>query len=371
MYETLSNLVSEFKVTSQTPIDDLMTFGRICADAGEYPSTNLDRESRKIAKQCETKLAKVISELKRRKIADSIEDLYKFPDWRNLISNFGKMSISELEHLYIKCSRIRKERSATGFETFTYYIEGHIVDELSKREVSTSSEGVKNKYCSTCYSNELKNLSQVLGLSIGSSEDSLYLDSHHDYSSTELIVLLNKYKEYKTVLEREALIEVIDYSIYAIHDTRGKQTWASLVAEIVELNRKGKARSLEWLKTFLEDAFKEWRKMPSVSDTEMVLPLLTAAINSSNESYRRIAQRIINRCYKACIESNISDADLLEKLYTAVVYSTYVTRYNARKIADIWNDYLSNQANSTSDTKIENIKNQTSIDLHRSAIISN
>ena len=197
MYETLSNLVSEFKVASQTPIDDLMTFGRICADAGEYPSTNLDRESRKIAKQCETKLTKVISELKRRKIADSIEDLYKFPDWRNLISSFGKMSISELEHLYVKCSRIRKDRSATGFETFTFYIEGHIVDELTKREASASGERLKIKYCSTCYSNELKNLSQVLGLPIGSSEDGLYLDCHHDYSPTELIVLLNKYKEYR------------------------------------------------------------------------------------------------------------------------------------------------------------------------------
>ena len=113
------------------------------------------------------------------------------------------------------------------------------------------------------------------------------------------------------------MIEVIDYSIYAIQDTRYKQTWASLVAEIVELNRKGNARSPEWLKTFLEDAIKEWRKTPTVSDTEMVLPLLTAAINSGNETYRRIAQRIINRCYKACIEKNIPDADWIDNLYTA------------------------------------------------------
>lgn len=303
------------------------------------------------------------------------------------------MTVDELYNLYRGWPLRHREREAEGREHMTFYFEGKIVGELQRREVADKGEQLKIDYCAIIYRNELENLAFIFSLPIPSQPVSslstevvkestypksqenidyretgkdyiyedinyrerdnayIYPESDMEYSLSELLALIKLYSHYRTITERELLTEYVDMALNLMLVTTiptDKIPYMALASELVEIGRKGIIRVPGWVSEFLDEAIEEARKVESVRESELVLPLLTLHLQNGSPKLEREAIRIVNRCYRSALALEGDIATLVDDLYTAVTCCDYVSRFNVKKVGKSWNDLATRLIASTS-----------------------
>ncbi len=138
--------------------------------------------------------------------------------------------------------------------------------------------------------------------------------------------------------EREILVEYVDYALDIIDSTDDKASVLALAAELVELARRKIVVVPQRVTDFLADAIED----TAIPDVRKVMPMLTLELITGDRTLSRKAQRIINRCYKACQEKPAVD-----EIYTAIVCCEYVSRFSARKMVAVLNDFIKNKLTET------------------------
>ncbi len=319
---SLPSRIKDYKVSAKSPVDELFTLGRIYGDFGDYARTILDRRHMSLSRQCSERLDKVVSELMARGCIQSEDDLFETPVNETATADLTAMGVDELYTHYLRSPLRREQRIREEREHFTYYYERRIVRELSTRKASDTAEQFKIDYCAITYGTDLENLSRVLSLPVSGKGDRLEYDPYRSYTPAELLALIKLYSGYRDIEERELLIEYVDVALDSILDAEDKASVLALVTEIAELGRKKKVSCPRWVTDVIEEG------LDSAQDCDKVLPMLTLSAIRNDESLERKAQRIVSRCYSACLTDPTVDM-----LYVAVLCSDYVTRYSVRKMA--------------------------------------
>lgn len=334
----LPNRIKNYGISPESPSAELLTLGRIYSEIGAYVSSASDRKNLAFAGTCDHRLHNVVVELTRRGVISSIEDLNKISseDFGN--KDLEELSIGSLYNLYRQWPLRHQARLEEGREHLTYYYEGRIVRELNSRKASTKDEQLKIDYCSFAYKTELENLSSILSKSVVVNRNKLEPDCRREYSPAELTALIRLYTDYRDVTEREILVEYVDYALDIIDSTDDKASVLTLAAELVELARRKIVAVPQQVVGFLADAIED----TAIADVRKVMPMLTLELITGDGTLSRKAQRIINRCYKVCQEKPAVD-----EIYTAIVCCEYVSRFSARKMVAILNDFIKNKLTET------------------------
>lgn len=334
----LPNRIKNYGISPESPSAELLTLGRIYSEIGAYVSSASDRKNLAFAGTCDHRLHNVVVELTRRGVISSIEDLNKISseDFGN--KDLEELSIGSLYNLYRQWPLRHQARLEEGREHLTYYYEGRIVRELNSRKASTKDEQLKIDYCSFAYKTELENLSSILSKSVVVNRNKLEPDCRREYSPAELTALIRLYTDYRDVTEREILVEYVDYALDIIDSTDDKASVLTLAAELVELARRKIVAVPQQVVGFLADAIED----TAIADVRKVMPMLTLELITGDGTLSRKAQRIINRCYKACQEKPSVD-----EIYTAIVCCEYVSRFSARKMVAVLNDFIKNKLTET------------------------
>ncbi len=353
----------DYRIKTSSKTEDLFTLGRLFSEVGEYASTIQQRAYALTARMCRSRLRKIECELLHRSAIRTPEDILTPPSLSftssaplsSLISNLSSLTVSELEILYRQRPLRTEVRIAAGREHLTLFFETRIVNELSHRTPTDLTEQFKIDYCLLTHRAEYANLSTILNLPLGNPKDTLPFDLSHTYTPSELIAMLTLYEAPRTLAEREILIETVDYALNLLSaaSPSALQPLANLTAHLVELHRRKIVRCPAWLPRLLSTTITAWRRSPSVPDTDMVFPLLTAALFNRTPSLERQAQRIINRCYRNCLASPLDFPQLISSLHTAITCSSYVMRFSLQSIAVVWNNLVTVALSSSSLTSLQ------------------
>lgn len=241
-----------------------------------------------------------------------------------MAEKLSKLEIDGLYNLYRQWPHRHEERLLSGREHLTFYFEGRIIRELQRRHSTTRAEHQKIDYCSEAYKGELINMARIFGIPVGNIQATAPSKTRNP---EELAAVIRQYADYKTIADREILIEYTDSALETIDVAPDKQTVAELAAELAELDRKKIIRIPQKVYSILYNAVNDWLKHPRVPDTEMVMPLMTLSLLNNDLTFERKAIRIINRCYKACLDSP-TDADLR----IAITFREYLPRFSRNRL---------------------------------------
>lgn len=344
MVSALPSRIMNYNVSAASPTDELLTLGQILSEVGDYASTVLDREHLSLSRKCGTRLRKVVGELKARNSLFSVEGLYNIcPDKSGLSdkSELATMTVSELHGLYRRWPIRHREREAQGREHFTFYHEGRIVNELLRRKASNKAEQLKIDYCVATYHNELDNMSFVLSRPVQIDGEKIFPDSERNYTPDELKALISLYSDYRDIIERELLVEYVDYALDLLERDKDATSTLRLLTEVVELGRRKTIRVPEWVNRTLGDTVNYCMSLKgSASGTEgsaLAEAMLTLQLLNGDNSLICKVKRIINRCYKSAFPLNADLGRRIENLHTAVTCCDYVSRFSVRKAATLWN----------------------------------
>lgn len=357
MVSALPSRIMNYNVSAASPTDELLTLGQILSEVGDYASTVLDSEHLSLSRKCSTRLRKVVGELKARNSLFSIEGLYDIcPNKSGLSDKYdlATMTVSELHSLYRRWPIRHREREAQGRENFTFYHEGKIVNELLRRKAANKAEQLKIDYCVATYHNELDNMSLVFSRPVQIDGEKLFTDSEKRYTPDELTALIRLYSDYRDIMERELLVEYVDYALDLLEQDKDMTSSLGLLAEVAELGRRKIIRIPEWINRTLEDTVNYCSSLKANASgnegSALSEAMLTLQLLNGGDSLIRKAQRIINRCYKSAFNESADLGVRIENLHTAVTCCDYVSRFSVRKAAALWNK-LSGKALST-DTKL-------------------
>lgn len=253
MVSALPSRVMNYRVSAASPSDELITLGQILSEVGDYACTILDSEHLSLTRKCATRLKKVVAELMTRCCIQSPDDLYEIPEGRTEATDLTAMTIGELHSLYRRWPIRHKKRVAEGREHMTYYYEGRIVSELQSRKAATKDEQLKIDYCVATYRNELNNLSFMLSCPVEAYDDKIYPDRTTVYSPAELVELIRRYSSYRDVVEREILIEYVDYALDLLaHNGCDKET-RGLLTVVERLGIQSIINIPEWINDMSEN----------------------------------------------------------------------------------------------------------------------
>ena len=335
-----------YSVSSSSPTDELLTLSQIYSDVGNYASTVLDREHISLAHKCMTRLKKVVNELVSRECISSHESLYSLPKSSPVSTDLSALSITELHNLY-RCWPIRQvEREVKGRETFSFYYEGRVVRELQSRKAVNKAEQLKIDYCVATYHNELNNMSSVFSRPLQVNGEKIFPDSKKIYNPDELTALIRRYKDYRDIIDREILVEYVDYALDLLQQDEDAILKLELLSEIAEIGHRKIIRIPAWINQKLEDTVNLAIAYKTNNESALALAMLTLHIINGDSSLERKAQRIINRCYKSAFNREEDLGKRIECLHIAVTCCDYVTKFSVRKAAALWNE-LSSQTLST------------------------
>lgn len=238
MVPALSSRVINYRISAASPSDELITLGQILSEVGDYACTVLDSEHLSLARKCASLLKKVVAELMSRCCIQSPGDLYKIPDGQTEATDLTAMTIGELHNLYRRRPVRHQKRAAQGREHMTYYYEGLIVSELQSRSAANRNEQLKIDYCVATYRNELNNMSFIFSCPVKADDDKIYPDRTKNYSPAELAALIRRYSRYRDIIEREILIEYVDYALDMLDCEGSNDDTALLQAVVADLGRQ-------------------------------------------------------------------------------------------------------------------------------------
>lgn len=338
MYTALPSRIMDYNVSSASPTDELMTLGRILSEVGGYASTLLDREHLSLSRKCGIRLRKVVGELASRQSIRSEGDLYEMPRSELSCSDLSALSITELHDLYRRWPIRHREREAEGRERFTFYLEGRIVGELMRRKPAGKAQQLEIDYCVATYHNELDNMSLVFSRPVMVDGEKINPEYGRSYSPDELSALIRLYSGYRDILEREILVEYVDYALDFLESGSDGISSPGLIAELAELGRRKILRVPVWVDRKLEETVRRALRTGTANDSELALAMLTLQMLDGDSTLTREARRIINRCYKTALEDGPDLGGRIESLHTAVTCCDYVSRFSVRKAASLWNE---------------------------------
>lgn len=357
MVSALPSRIMDYNVSAASPTDELLTLGQILSEVGDYASTVLDREHLSLSRKCGIKLRKVVGELKARNSLFSVEGLYDICSNITDLSDkseLATMTVSELHSLYRRWPIRHREREEQGREHFTFYHEGRIVNELLRRKASNKAEQLKIDYCVATYHNELDNMSFVFSRPVQIDGEKINPDNERSYTPDELTALIRLYSEYRDIMERELLVEYVDYALDLLEQDMDTSSILQLLTEVAELGRRKIIRIPEWINRTLEDTVNYCSSLKANASgnegSALSEAMLTLQLLNGDDSLMRKARRIINRCYKSVFDESADLGVRIENLHTAVTCCDYVPRFSVRKAAALWNE-LSDKALSA-DTKL-------------------
>lgn len=334
-------------MSASSPTDELLTLGRILSEVGGYASTILDREHLSLSRRCGKRLGEVVDELISRKSIQSEDNLHDVPPTAPSAADLSVLTIDELDGLYRSWPIRRKARESDGREQFTFYPEGRIVRELQRRKAADRGEQLKIDYCIATYRNELDNMSFVFSRPITTGDDRIVPDSTREYTAAELTALIGLYSGYRDIMEREMLVEYVDYALDQLEWETDAVSCLGLVTELVELRRRNTIRVPEWVDKRLEAAVNDCISLKDctsgIVNCTLAEAMLTLQLVNGDNTLTGKARRIINRCYRSAFEESVDIGGRIENLHTAVTCCDYVTRFSVRKAAALWNE-LSDKA---------------------------
>lgn len=329
-----------------------MISARLDAELGAYYSTLGTTAARATARKHLAAFERTAKRLLERGIIRHRDEIFAIPEEEVDSRDLSALSIGELEILYRQRPLRVKARIAEGREHFTRFLESRIVDELKRRTPASMTERLQKRYCLKTHRIEMENMAAILNLPLGRPLPSPALSpecsGHSECSGHFECTVHSECADHAEcschsrlcrgnsqpadLHEREALVEAVDLALDSIASASRLQPLAGMMAEIVELNRRGIVRAPEWVAVKLDGAIREWCRRPQVPDTDMVIPLLTMAYINKDRSLERKAQRIINRSYRDCIAGN----GTIASFYVASSCSSYVTRYSHRRLSLLW-----------------------------------
>ena len=333
----LAHPIENYTFKSSTPTEELEVMCRMLTEVGGYASTFADRAHATLARKCGTAQRKVEKELVRREGKAAVEGLFEAPQSLIDASDLTTLSIDELEKLFRQRPKRIGQRLAEGRDISGHFFETRIVRELERRRPATPIEQLKKDYCLRINRQELDNLAHLTQMPLGNP-----CTAPGDCKNPkELEQAIRHLQMPKTVMEREILQQHIDQALDLLKALTPKQKGASLAATLTTISWKG-TKVPTWIKDYLIEALKDWQKHPEVPATDMVLPLLTAYQEAQDEAYKKQAQRIINRCYKAVTAKDVaaeSPVDFINCMYVAVTCCDYVTKFSLRKVMNVWQGF--------------------------------
>lgn len=308
---------------------------RMLLEVGDYASTILDRVHQAFSRKCLSINKKVEKELIKRKAVGTPDDIYVAPTERIDSSDLSALSIAQLETLYRQSRSRFRERLHDRRETLTRFFETRIVNEMKSRQNVTAVEQLKIDYCDRTNRDELHNISAILQIPIGK----VYLDIDRCETPREMINIIENLRRYRTVAEREMLIETVDKAIDFIDHNRNLGIAVNLAASLVELDASKIVSCPKWIDEYMLNKVNVWKKQPFTQNRDMVVPFLTAYSEWNDTKARWRAVRILNTCYGNCLASGATTdvISLIEDMYLVEQCCTFVTRYNVRKLAAVWN----------------------------------
>lgn len=310
-----------------------MVMCRMLLEVGDYASTILDKAHQMYSRKCLAINKKIEKELIKRKAVQSLDEVYDAPSDTIDSSDLSVLSINQLETLYRQWQLRFNERLRERRQTLTRFFETRIVKEMKSRKNITAAEQLRIVYCDRTNRDELHNISAIIELPLGNA----YLDISRCHTPQEILAIINSLRRYKTVAEREMLIETVEKAIDFIDHNRDLNIAVNLAAEVVELNDCEVVSCPKWIKDYLLEKVKRWKKQPLDFDRDKIIPYLSIWISDKSARWRAV--RILNTCYSNCLVSDASTniSELLEDMYLVEQCCTFVTRYNVRKLAAVWN----------------------------------
>lgn len=180
----------------------------------------------------------------------------------------------------------------------------------------------------------LENLALILPLPEKVDDDKIFPDPTRKYSPEELAALLHLYGKYRDMTELEILHEYVDYALDLIKDFPRLPEMTRLITEVADLGCKGIIHIPAWIHKALEDTVTRDTGNP----TELVEPLLLLYLVNNDKAAQRKARQIINSCYRAALENETELNGRIDCLHIAVTCCDYVSRFNARKAGEAWNE---------------------------------
>lgn len=299
----------------------------------------------------------MVGELKARNSLFSVEGLYDICSNITDLSDkseLATMTVSELHSLYRRWPIRHREREEQGREHFTFYHEGKIVNEILRRKAANKAEQLKIDYCVATYNNELDNMSFVFSHPVQVDGEKIFPDSERSHTTDELTALIRLYSDFRDIMERELLVEYVDYALDLLEQDIDTTSTLRLLTEIAELGCRKAIHIPEWVNRMLEDTVNYCSSLKANASgnegSALAEAMLTLQLMNGDDSLIRNARRIINRCYKSAFEDVANLGERIENLHTAVTCCDYVSRFSVRKAAALWNK-LSGKALST-DTKL-------------------
>lgn len=338
MESVLPSRVMNYSVSSKSPTEELLTLGQILSEVGDYASTILDREHLSLSRKCGTRLRKVVCELVSRESIESVEELYDMPEYEIADNDLSTMTIGELHSLYRRWPIRHQRRMASGREHLTFYYENRIVRELLRRKASGKVEQLKIDYCVATYNNELENLSFILSVPVQTHDDKIFPDITKVYTPDELLALIRLYSGYKDVTEREILVEYVDFALDMQERNGNIEFGLSLLTELAEIGRRKIICVPDWVRNRLEKAIQHALATKTEKEAELVPAMLTLQMLNGDMSLTSKIRRIVNRYYKSAFDNHADLGERIENLHTAVMCCDYVTRFNVRQVAAVWNE---------------------------------
>lgn len=311
---------------------ELMTICRLFGVVTDFALVTMQNRYRGIATEGGRLLRRVEKELIRRRVVHSASEIYAIPDRDVDCADLSVLSIAELEQLFRLRPRRYETRKNEGLELLTRYFETAIVNELGRRQPSDRGERLMIDYCRIVNRLELENVGFILRLPIGEAESDKY---GNIASAEELATLIAIHAGYRTLNERERLVNYVDMAVEMLCNTSDTQSLACLASVLLDLDRQNKVKCPDRVNGVLRDSISSWIETPLVDATKMVIPMLTLEMLDSDYSLGVKARKIVNRCYNNCLAGEHT----LDELYTAVVCSTYVTRFSPRRMALCWNSF--------------------------------
>lgn len=324
MRPQIPHYIFNIKITNTTSPEVLEILRRLLVELHGYASASTQKEFTTIVSQCVSRLRQIERQLHRQDSLQSLPDLFAPPAGNFDGHPLSSLSISQLDCLYRQRPRRIQARIAAGLEPVTRYLESQIAAELASRKAADIIEQLKIDYCLTTHRIEMLRMARLLGLPY--EPESKTASTPPSLTPETILAEINRLRTPHTLSERESLVRIADCAIDNLRLSSDLQSLAPLAAELIELQRRNILRIPAWVNQYLSKAINQWTRTPRVPDTQMVLPLLTSAIATRDWPLQRRAQRIINRCYRACLAGTPTPADIL----TATTFSSFIPRFNPR-----------------------------------------
>lgn len=312
----------DYRVSASSPTGELLTLGNILEEAGAYASTSSDRSRRAFSRRCDAKFRRVASELRSRNCTSAADDVCTAT-----AADLRTLSVGDLYRLFRGRTQRQCRRAAEGREPLTCWRESDILAELRSRQAADRDEQLKIDYCTIAHSNELENLSNVLALPAETSGETLPPVPGRDCTTGELLSIIERCAEFRSVRSRETLVRAADLALDLLGPDFGSDSASApssasasaslpasfsadparleLLAAIADLRLRRVIAIPTWVDTALERTVTAALRHPNFDQLSLAIPLLTLHLLTGDPAHERHAARIINRAYRDALRPDL------------------------------------------------------------------